>query len=332
MPARIRTIDAHVGGAALRLIVEGAPPAGDGPMAERLELMRTRHDALRRTLMREPRGHGAMSGAILTPPASDGADAGVLFMHAGGWSALCGHGLVAVATIALERGLVAPADGRDDLRFDTAAGPVRARAARAAGSSRVERVAWSGVPAFVVRAGVGVRLERRTVPADVAHAAETYAIVDAEACGVPLDADHLPELARAGRAIAQAVEGDLGSALPAGPDGGGVAGAVFTGPPAGDADLMAVTIYADGAVDRSPGGVATCAVLSVLDAMGLASEDRALTLESLIGTRFTGRVAGRAPEGDPPAIIPEIEAAAFITGEHTFLVDEDDPLRDGFVL
>ena len=111
-----------------------------------------------------------------------------------------------------------------------------------------------------------------------------------------------------------------------------MAGTVFTGPPGGDADLRVVTVYPDGAVDRSPGGVATCAVMAVLDAMGLMSEDRPLTLESLIGTRFTGRVAGRAAEGDRAAILPEIEGAAFITGEHTFLVDERDPLRDGFVL
>ena len=188
------------------------------------------------------------------------------------------------------------------------------------------------MPAFVVRAGVTVRLERRATLADVAHAAETYAIVDAEGCGVPLDADHLPELARTGRAVAQAVEGELGPAAPAGPDGAGVAGTVFTGPPGGDADLRVVTVYPDGAVDRSPGGVATCAVMAVLDAMGLMSEDRPLTLEGLIGTRLTGRVAGRAAEGDRAAILPEIEGAAFITGEHTFLIDDRDPLRDGFVL
>jgi len=320
---RISTIDAHVGGAALRLVVEGAPDPGGGPLAERLETLRTAHDAFRRVLMREPRGHGAMSGAILVAPERASAHLGVIFMHAGGWSAICGHGLIAAATLAAERGLFArPLEG-DEARLDTAAGEVTARLTRAAGADRrVTAVAWSGVPASVVRPGLPVRLARRPILADVARAAETYAIVDSEACGVPLDRDHVPELVRAGRAIVEAVEPAAGTAID---------GAVFTGPPEGDADLRAVTVYPDGAVDRSPGGLATAAVMAVLDAMGLLTADRALVLESLIGTRLAGRVRARTTVDDAPAIVPEIEGRAFVTGEHTFLVDRDDALRDGFV-
>lgn len=326
----VRTIDAHVGGAALRLVVDGGPVAElraglpGGTIAEALEVMRTRHDAFRRALMLEPRGHGAMSGAILTPAESAASSAGVLFMHAGGWSAICGHGLIAVAAIAVERGLLPrPAGGRP-LRLDTAAGPVDACVTvTPTDEQRVASVAWSGVSALVVRPGLSVPLARREVAVDVAHAGETYAIADAESCGVPLDREHLPELVRTGQAIVGAVEAALGLQA--------VAGTVFTGPPAGGGDLRAATVYPDGAVDRSPGGMATCAVMAVLDAMGLLSEDQALVLESLIGTRFTGRIASRTQVGETPAIVPEIEGRAFITGEHAFTLGAGDPLRDGFV-
>jgi len=292
-------------------------------LSERLEALRTGHDAFRRVLMLEPRGHGAMSGAIAMAPARAGAHLGLIFMHAGGWSAICGHGLIAAATIAAERGLFVRPLGSDLARIDTAAGEVEVRLARGADADRrVTAAAWSGVPAAVVRPGLPVRLARRPILVDVARAAETYAIVDSEACGMPLDRDHVPELVRAGREIVEAVEHAVGAA---------VEGTVFTGPPEGDADLRAATVHHDGAVDRSPGGLATAAVMAVLDAMGLVTEDRALSLESLIGTRLTGRIRARTAVADAPAIVPEIEGRAFVTGKHVFVTDDDDPLRDGFV-
>jgi proline racemase len=91
-----------------------------------------------------------------------------------------------------------------------------------------------------------------------------------------------------------------------------------------------VTIFAEAEVDRSPCGTGTCAVMAVLDAMGLLPADRPFVHESLIGTLFRGRVIGREMVGDLPAIRPELEGSAWITGEHTFLIDDDDPLREGF--
>lgn len=72
------------------------------------------------------------------------------------------------------------------------------------------------------------------------------------------------------------------------------------------------------------------AVMAVLDAMDLLPAGRPFVHESLIGTTFRGRVAGRETVGGVPAIRPELEGSAWITGEHTFLIDDDDPLREGF--
>src|ERR1700674_3592925 len=108
MIRRLRTIDAHAAGEPLRLIVEGFPaPQGPTMLAKR-EWVKKNNDLLRRALMLEPRGHADMYGAVLTEPVSPGSHAGVLFMHNDGYSTMCGHGIIAVTTIALERGLIMP--------------------------------------------------------------------------------------------------------------------------------------------------------------------------------------------------------------------------------
>jgi proline racemase len=176
-----------------------------------------------------------------------------------------------------------------------------------------------------------VKLASRTIRADVAFGGAFYAIVDCEAAGLPIDAAHLPELRRAGMEIKHAIEAAHTIIHPLDPGLNGIYGTIFTGPPNGeDADLRNVTIFADAEVDRSPCGTGTAAVMAVVDAMGLLGTGRPFVHESLIGTRFNGRVASRTEVGEHAAIVPEIEGSAWITGEHTFLVDEDDPLKGGF--
>src|SRR5262249_18634493 len=156
-----------------------------------------------------------------------------------------------------------------------------------------------------------------------------YAIVDSEAVGLPIDAAHLPELRRIGMQIKDAIEAAQTIDHPLHAGLRGIYGTIFTGPPSDErADLRNVTIFADAEVDRSPCGTGTAAVMAVIDAMDLLGDDRPFVHESLIGTRFRGRVASRTRVGDHAAIVPEIEGSAWITGEHTFLIDEDDPLRE----
>jgi len=270
-------------------------------------------DHLRRALVLEPRGHAGMCGAILTEPVSPGAHAGVLFFHSDGYSAMSGHGILAVAKIALDRGLIMPGGDGTPLVFDTPAGLVRATVAG-------EHVSFVNVPAYVLHAGVPVQSGPRMLRADVACGGECYAIVDAESAGVSIDAAHVPELRRAALAIRSGVEKVQA-----------VDGTIFTGPPyEAGADLRNVAVLADGVVDRSPCGTGTSAVMAVVDAMGLLDAARPFVHESIIGSRFEGRVTGRTMVGEYPAIVTEISGSAWITGEHTFLVDDHDLLKNGF--
>ncbi len=328
----VHTIDAHAAGEPLRLITGGLPSPEGTTMLEKRAWAIKRLDHYRRTLMLEPRGHADMYGAILTEPVSAGARAGVLFMHNEGWSTMCGHGIIAVTTIAIERGLMAPA--APDVGFDTPAGFVSARAtiAREAERLRVESVSFANVPSFVARAGIPVTVGGRTVPVDVAFGGAFYAIVDAEAVGLPIQPDRLPELRALGMSIAREVERLHRIVHPLDEGLTGVYGTIFTGPAQGEAHLRNVTVFADAEVDRSPCGTGTAAVMAVLAEMGLLSDEAPFVHESIVGTTFTGRILSRTKVGEMDAVVPEIQGSAWITGEHAFLIDGDDPLRAGFRL
>ena len=324
---KIRTIDAHAAGEPLRLIVDGFPLPQGRTILEKREYLREHHDHLRRGLMLEPRGHADMYGALLTEPEHAGSDAGVLFMHNEGFSTMCGHGVIAVVTIGVERGLFS----RPDVTLDSPAGPVQAHASY--DGPRVATVRFRNVPAFVLHASVPVRAGQRALRADVAFGGAFYAIVDSEAAGIPILAERLPDLRRVGMEIKRAVEAAVRVVHPQQEQLAGIYGTIFTGPASSaDADLRNVTIFADAEVDRSPCGTGTAAVMAVLSAMDLLGPGRTFTHESIIGTRFRGRVLDRLAVAGLPAIVPEIEGEAHITGEHTFLIDDRDPLRFGFRL
>src|SRR5476651_2090527 len=237
---RLKTIDAHAAGEPLRLIVDGFPSPRGRTMLDKREWVRTHADALRRALMLEPRGHADMYGAILTEPVAPGSHAGVLFMHNEGYSTMCGHGIIAVTTIALERGLLMPGGDGTTIVYDSPAGTIRARArlgtsphalSESKGGLRVESVAFLNVPSFVLHGGLSVKLASRQIRVDVAFGGAFYAIVDSEAVGLPIDVAHLPELRRVGMEIKHAIEAVQTIAHPLEPGLQGIYGTIFTGPP-----------------------------------------------------------------------------------------------------
>jgi proline racemase len=309
-------------------------------MLERRAWAKAHQDHLRRALMFEPRGHADMYGALFTEPERADSDAGVLFMHNEGFSTMCGHGVIAVVTQAIERGLITPrgapdADGRIPIVLDSPAGQIRAKAEVTGDGAerRVTRVSFVNVPSFVFAAQTPVTVNGRRIAVDVAFGGAFYAIVDAEAAGVPITPARLGDLRATGMAIKHAVEAAIDVVHPVEKGLTGIYGTIFTAPPTvAGADLRNVTIFADAEVDRSPCGTGTCAVLAVLDAMGLVDPARPFVHESLIGSIFHARVVDRLTVGELPAIVPELSGEAWITGEHTFFVHANDPLRKGFRL
>jgi proline racemase len=306
-------------------------------MRDKRAWLRRRTDAIRRAIVLEPRGHADIVAALLTEPVSPEAHAGIVFMDGTGYPAISGHGIIAAATIAVARDLIFA--GRADtpdvrLVFDTAAGVVHTvvRSDTQGSERRIHSVVFTNVPSFVHTAAQRVGLGTRDLRVDIAFGGMFYAIVDTEAVGIPLRQDRLHDLRRFAVELQTALNDATTVAHPAGAGPDGVCGVIFTGPPV-DPEAHLRSVVVNGAVvDRSPGGTATAAIMAVLDAMGLLDEDRHFVHESITGTLFRGRVARRTLTGELPALVAEIEGTAWITGEHTFLLDQDDPLREGWSL
>lgn len=328
-----RSVDAHVGGAPVRVIVEGVPRAALRPGEQTRPALKRHADLLRRALLLEPRGHVDLCGVWLTEPASPGAHAGMLYVDQAGFPLFSGAGTIAALIVAVERRLIDAGDV-ERLTIDTPIGTLHARLRLEVNgaSRRVDGVALATVPAFVAAPGLLVPLDGRQLRVDLAFGGLFHAIVDTEAIGVPLDARTLPELRRLAVRICEAVDA-TGAAVHPAHASAKIGGVVFTGPPHDpEAHLRNVTVSASGAVDRSASVTGTAAVMAVLDAMQLLADDQPFVHEGLIGTLHRGRVLRRTQVGETPAVVPEIEATAWITGEHTFYVDDDDPLRDGYTL
>jgi proline racemase len=319
---RFSTIDAHVAGETVRLLVEGAPEVAGRSMADKRARMMKHAAPLRRALMLEPRGHSGMQGAMLTAPVSATAHAGLLFMNAGGFPLVSGEGVIAAVTIAIEEGII-HADA-EELSIDTPAGVLIARPHRTAvrGKARVESVAVTGLQGYVQSAALPVLFGGRTVPVDVAFGGELYAIVDGEAVGTAVDSEHAPELLRAGTRLKQAVEAALHVSHPT---AGTIHGVIFTAPARGGGDLRTATVLEGGVLRRSPGVTGTVALMAVLDAMGVL-EDQTVTHEGLIGTSLPSSVLHRHTVSGVPTVVPVVQGSAWITGRHAFELDDDDPL------
>ncbi len=329
---RITTIDAHAEGEPLRVIVDGFPELPGETILARRRHAKATYDHLRTALMWEPRGHADMYGCILTPPVSPAADFGVLFLHNEGFSTMCGHGIIAVTRVALETGLIKTTAGETQVKIDTPAGLVSATIHVAQG--QVPRIAFRNVPSFVLGldeevevAGLG------TVKYDLAFGGAFYAYVQADSVGLNCSAKHLADLLDLGMRIKRAVAQARPVPHPFEPDLSFLYGTIFIGPAEStDAHSRNVCIFAEGEVDRSPTGTGVSGRLAIHHARGEIQAGEPLTIESIIGSRFTGRVVETTQFGPYPAVIPEIAGRAFITGRHEFFLDPNDPLKHGFFL
>jgi trans-L-3-hydroxyproline dehydratase len=273
-----------------------------------------------------------MYGCILTPPVSPEADFGVLFTHNEGFSTMCGHGIIAVTTVVLETGLIPIRTPETCIRIDTPAGLVTACARISSG--RVKSVAFQNVPSFVMTTGALVEVPGiGPVTFDLAFGGAFYAFVQAAEVGLECTPAYFRELIEKGMAIKRAVSEKFKMAHPFEPDLNFLYGTIFIGPPPGEgAESRNVCIFAEGEVDRSPTGTGVSARMALHYHKGEIRRDQPMVIESIVGSRFTGKVVNTVPYGPYEAVIPEVEGTAYITGKHQFMIDPDDPFKYGFML
>jgi len=328
---RVTSVDVHTAGEPLRIITGGAPPIPGATILEKRRFARDHLDHLRTALMWEPRGHADMYGAILTEPVSDDGDAGVLFLHNEGFSTMCGHGIIGLAMAGVEAGVVTP-DATGTLRFDTPAGRVTSVTEWKEG--RPASASFLNVPSFVYAtdqvvevAGLG------TVRYDVAFGGAFYAFCRAQDLGLALTPDAFGALVDAGRKIKKAVSAAFPIQHPEDPDLGFLYGTIFTGEPhQPEHHSRNVCVFADGEVDRSPTGTGVSARAALHFAKGELEAGQPFTVESILGTTFTGRVEQAVRFGSYDAVVPIVSGTSHIIGRNELLLDPDDPLRHGFLM
>ncbi|MGW0503537.1 proline racemase family protein [Micromonospora sp. NPDC003241] len=327
-------VDSHTEGMPTRVVTGGIGVVPGDSMAQRRRYFVAHLDHLRTLLMCEPRGHAAMSGAILQPPTRPDADWGVIFIEVSGCLPMCGHGTIGVATVLVETGMVTVTEPTTVIRLDTPAGLVVVDVAVRDGHA--ESVTLRNVPSFVSELDATVDVPGYgPVTLDLAFGGNFYAVVDLDRLGIaftPTDPQTRQRMLDAGLAIMDAVTDQL---RPVHPEDPTIAGChhVYLAAPGSDArhSRHAMAIH-PGWFDRSPCGTGTSARMAQLHARGELALGTDFVNESLIGSRFVGRLLDRTTVADRPAVIPTVTGRAWITGTAQYLLDPTDPFPAGFQL
>lgn len=330
--ATYSTVDLHAAGEPLRVVTGGVPHLPGPTILRKRAWVRDHLDHVRRALMWEPRGHADMYGALLTEPVTGSADFGVVFMHNEGYSDMCGHGVVALATLAVAQGLVPRTEGETRVGIDTPAGFVEAFAAW--DGRRVGDVRFRNVPSYLHHRDLELDTASfGRVTVDVAFGGAFYAYVDAERLGLEVTSERLGELVVAGAEITAATAAAAETVHPLEPELRHIYGTILTGPPrAPGATHRNVCVFADRQVDRSPTGTGTAGRVAQLVARGHLGLGAPIVNESIVGSTFGGRAVERTRVGPYEGVVPEVSGRAAIVGYGTHVVDADDPLGGGFLL
>ena len=330
---KLRVLDAHTEGEPLRIIKSGYPVIKGDTILKKRQYVSEHLDHLRQTLMFEPRGHADMYGALLTEATTPDGDFGILFMHNEGYSSMCGHGILATITAMYECNEFSLTENETKvIKIDSPAGRITAYATL---KNRQFKASFDCVPSYVevtnqtvMVAGLG------EVTYDIAFGGAFYAYVDADALDLDCRPEKAEQLIQAGRAIKRAVMEAYPLSHPQHSDLAFLYGTIFTSRKTTETQSHSrhVCIFADGELDRSPTGTGVSGRIALLHHKGEVESNKTITIESIISSKMEVSGSEKVDYFGKNAIIPRVSGRAYITGESEFLVDENDPFRQGFIL
>ena len=329
----IHVISCHAEGEVGDVIVGGvAPPPGE-TLWEQSRFIH-RDSTLRDFVLNEPRGGVFRHVNLLVPPRDKRAAMGFIIMEPADTPPMSGSNSICVATVLLDSGIVPMQEPVTHLTLEAPGGLVAVEAECRDG--KAERITVTNLPSFADRLGVELEVEGLgTLTVDTAYGGDSFVIVDAESLGFTLEPGEARMLAEAGMRITAAADEQLGFSHPENPDWDHFSFCAFAGPVTGSGGTLtgrsAVAIR-PGKVDRSPTGTAISARMAVMHARGMMKAGDMFEGVSLIGSRFTGRIAGTTTVAGRPAIVPQISGRAWITGTHQLMLDPDDPWPGGYRL
>ncbi|NNF22811.1 MAG: proline racemase [Saprospiraceae bacterium] len=329
----IKTIDMHTGGEPLRVVVSGFPELKGNSILEYRSFIRANLDHLRTALMFEPRGHADMYGCILTPPVSPQADFGIIFMHNEGYSTMCGHATIAIAKLAVEMNWVEVSEPVTEIGIDAPCGLLKAQVV--VENNKAINVSFDNVPSFVSGLDLTVNVDGMGhIKYDLAYGGAFYAFVNADKMKLDLTPDNHRMLIDRGMAIKKAVmESNESIRHPFEEDLSFLYGTIFIGKPHLDgSDSRNVCIFANGELDRSPTGSGVSARMAIHYKRNEIDLNEWMTIESILGSTFDTCVKEIVNYGGFEGVIPRVRGNAHVTGQHEFMIDPKDPMRNGFIL
>ena len=310
----MHVIDSHTGGMPTRVILDGGPALGTGPLAERARRLAADHTAFCASVLLEPRGKPGMVGALLVPPEDPGCEVGVIFFDSDAVLGMCGHGTIGLGVTLAHLGRIG--EGRH--HFDTPAGQITLELLEA-NTVRVTNVESRRVTGAVTvdLAGHG------PVTGDVAYGGNWFFIVDP--CPIPVETGNiraLTEMAIALRAACNAR--GLG-----GENGEAVDHVILQGPSSHPhIHSRNFVLCPDDQYDRSPCGTGSSARLACLAASGRLAPGEEIVQESVIGSPY--RLSYQPGPGG--GVIPTLTGQAFVMAEGRLFFDARDPFRAGIHL
>lgn len=286
--------------------------------------------------MFEPRGHADMYGCILLPPNDNEGDFGIIFLHNEGYSTMCGHAIIAISTLAIEMNWIDVKEGENELKIDAPCG--RIYSYTQVENGKVTGVRFHCVPSFVVGLDRTVEVDGLgIVHYDLAYGGAFYAYVDMAKNNFDFDlsSDSYRALITKGMDIKHAVMKEDAEVLhPFEEDLSFLYGTIFidnTTQTSGS-DSRNVCIFAEGEVDRCPTGSGVSGRMAIHKARKELDFGETMSIESITGSVFKGSVVKEEDYGPFKAVIPQVEGTAHITGMQTFVIDPNDPMKDGFIL
>ncbi|MGO4689885.1 proline racemase family protein [Glaciibacter sp. 2TAF33] len=322
-------VDSHTEGMPTRVITGGVGVIPGATMNDKRLYFMEHLDDIRLFLMNEPRGHQAMSGAILQAPTRPDADWGVVYIEVSGCLPMCGHGTIGVATVLVETGMVEVQEPVTTIRLDTPAGLVIARVAVSDGHA--DSVTIENVPSYSVRLDDEVEVPGYgIVPYSLAFGGNFYAMVDLDAVNLPYDRANQEEILQAGLAIMDAINTTNPPRHPLIEGLDHCHHVEFIAPGSTARYSRHAMAIFPGWFDRSPCGTGTSARMAELWSRGELGLDEDFVNESFIGSTFTGRLVRETTVGDIPAVVPTITGRAWVTGIGQYLLDPSDPFPTGF--
>ncbi len=335
----VRTIEAHTEGEYCRVALD-CPDVPGSTMINKKHYLERHYDHLRTMLMFEPRGHHDMFGAFLTEPINPEADFGIFFMDGGGYLNMCGHCTIGAVTAILEGGLMAMNEPITHVTLEAPAGLIRTTATCKNG--KVTGVTLTNVPAFVYKEDLELEYQGKKVVYDICFGGSFFALVDTEKnFGLKVGVDTAKFLTEFSSFALQ----EINRTVPIQHPELDITSVDLienycttdidfkeTCPDAKFAlkNLVVFGEFENPQLDRSPCGTGTSAKLSWLYKHGELGVGDCFVYESFIGTRFIGKIADTTTVGEYNAVIPQVTGAAYLCGEATWFMDDDDHMTKGF--